>query len=68
ISHPEIAALVKEKSDLSGQKYLTYLTCLGMICEDLENKNIGALPIVKPARNLVMKALNRAKEVYQEYF
>ncbi|TAM39783.1 cell division protein FtsA [bacterium] len=68
ISHPEIAALVKEKSDLSGQKYLTYLTCLGMICEDLESKNMGALPIVKPARNLVIKVLNRAKEVYQEYF
>jgi len=68
ISHPEIAALVKEKSELSGQKYLTYLTCLGMICEDLESKNMGALPIVKPARNLVMKVVNRAKEVYQEYF
>ena len=68
IGHPEIAALVKEKSDLSGQKYLTYLTSLGMICEDLESKNMGALPIVKPARNLVMKVVNRAKEVYQEYF
>lgn len=68
ISHPEIAALVKEKSDLSGQKYLTYLTCLGMICEELEKKNMGVLPIVKPATNLVMKTLNRFKEVYQEYF
>ena len=68
ISHPQIAALVKEKSDLSSQKYLTYLTCLGMICEDLENKDMGALPIVKPASNFAKKVLNRFREVYQEYF
>ncbi len=68
ISNPEIAFLVKENSDLSGQKYLTYLTCLGMVCEDLESKNIGILPLVKPAQNLVMKAVNRFREVYQEYF
>ena len=68
ISNPEIAALVKENSDLSAQKYLTYLTCLGMICEDLENKTIGALPVIKPAQNLILKAVNRFKEVYQEYF
>jgi len=68
ISNPEISALIKENSDLSGQKYLTYLTCLGMICEEFENKTVGVLPLVKPVRNLVMKALNRFREVYQEYF
>ncbi|PIQ90812.1 MAG: cell division protein FtsA [Candidatus Omnitrophica bacterium CG11_big_fil_rev_8_21_14_0_20_41_12] len=68
IHNPEIAALAKENSDLSGQKYLTYLTCLGMICEDLEGKTIGNLAIVKPAKNLLFKVINRCKEVYQEYF
>ena len=68
ISNLEIAALIKENSDLSAQKYLTYLTCLGMICEDLENKTIGALPLIKPAQNFIFKAVNRFKEVYQEYF
>lgn len=68
IHNPEIAALARENSDLSGQKYLTYLTCLGMICEDLESKTIGNLAIVKPAKNLFFKAINRFKEVYQEYF
>jgi cell division protein FtsA len=67
ISNPEITPL-KENSDLSGQKYLTYLTCLGMICEDLENKTVGNLTLVKPAKNLVIKTINRFKEVYQEYF
>ena len=68
ISNPEISTLLKENSDLSGQKYLTYLTCLGMICEDLENKAIGNLSLVKPAQNFLIKSINRFKEVYQEYF
>ncbi|MFA6357670.1 MAG: cell division protein FtsA [Candidatus Omnitrophota bacterium] len=68
IKNPEIAALVKENSDLSEQKYLTYLTCLGIICEDLENKTAGNPSLVKPAKNLLLRAINRFKEVYQEYF
>jgi len=68
INNPQIASLVKENSDLSGQKYLTYLTCLGMVCEDLENKNVGNSALVKPAKNLLIKTINRFKEVYQEYF
>jgi hypothetical protein len=68
INNPEIAALAKENSDLSGQKYLTYLTCLGMVCEDLENKTVGNLTLVKPAKNLLIKTINRFREVYQEYF
>lgn len=67
IKNPEIAALAKENNDLAGQKYLTYLTCLGMVCEDLENKAEGN-SAVKPAKNLFFKAVNRFKEVYQEYF
>ena len=68
INNPQIASLVKENSDLCGQKYLNYLTCLGMICEDLENKTVGNSALVKPAKNLLIKTINRFKEVYQEYF
>jgi len=68
IRNPQIAALVKENNDLAGQKYLTYLTCLGMLCEDLENKTVGNSHLVKPAKNLFFKAVNRFQEVYQEYF
>jgi cell division protein FtsA len=68
ISHPEVAGLIKEHSDLSGQKYLTYLTCLGMICQDLDDKTVGSLALVKPAKNMLVKAARRFKEVYQEYF
>lgn len=68
IHNPEIAELAKNNGDLSGQKYLTYLTCLGMICEDLESKTVGNFILVKPAKNLLIKTINRFKEVYQEYF
>lgn len=68
IRNPQIAALVKENNDLAGQRYLTYLTCLGMVCEDLENKTVGNLFLVKPAKNLLFKVVNRFQEVYQEYF
>lgn len=68
INHPEVAGLIKEHHDLSGQKYLTYLACLGMICQDLEDKTVGRLALVKPAQNMLIKAARRFKEVYQEYF
>jgi cell division protein FtsA len=68
ITNLEIISLIKEDADLSGQKYLTYLTCLGMLCEALESKPLGVLPLHQPAKNLILKAVNRVKEVYQEYF
>ncbi len=68
INNLEIISLIKENSGLSGEKYLNYLTCLGMICETLEQKPLCTLPLYQPAKNIVLKALNRAKEVYQEYF
>lgn len=68
ITNLEIISLIKEDSDLSGQKYLTYLTCLGMLCEALESKPLGILPLHQPAQNFILKVVNRVKEVYQEYF
>ncbi|MDD5166280.1 MAG: cell division protein FtsA [Candidatus Omnitrophica bacterium] len=68
IANPQILFLQKEHSDLSGQKFLTYLTCLGMICQILEEKRTGILPVHQPAKNLIKNTFNRVKEVYQEYF
>lgn len=68
ITNLEIISLIKENSELSGQKYLTYLTCLGMLCEALETKPLGILPLHQPAKNLLLKTVNKVKEVYQEYF
>jgi cell division protein FtsA len=68
ISNPQILSLTKENDELSGQKFLAYLTPIGMICESLEAKPIGILPVQSLPKNLFLKAVNRVKEVYQEYF
>ena len=68
LTNLEIISLIKENNELMGQKYLTYLTALGMICEALEDRPLGILPLHQPAKNLILKTLNRVKEVYQEYF
>jgi len=68
ITNLELISLIKENDELSGQKYLTYLTCIGMLCEALDAKPLGILPMHQPAKNLFLKIVNRVKEVYQEYF
>lgn len=68
IADPEILSLTKEDNDLSGHKYLTYLTSLGMVCEAMQSKPPGILPLNQPTKNLIIKAMNRFKEIYQEYF
>ncbi|MBM3243324.1 MAG: cell division protein FtsA [Candidatus Omnitrophica bacterium] len=67
ITNLEIVSLIRENSELSGQKYLRYITSLGMVSEAL-NRPLGILPLRQPAKNLLSKAFNRVKEVYQEYF
>ncbi len=69
INNPEIAQLVNKDDRLSGSKYLAYITALGLISQALEDKNAySSAPNQLPSRNLVLKIINRAKEVYQEYF
>lgn len=70
ITNQDIPSSVREQSGLSGQKYLMYLTSLGMLCEALQDKSIvmGSSPVQKPTKNILLKAINRFKEVYSEYF
>lgn len=70
IKNPEILSLIKGDNVLSGQKYLTYLTCLGMLCEVLYGKSAETLSRsrVQPSPKLILKAFNRVRELYQEYF
>jgi len=68
VSNPEILSLLKKEGSLPGQQYLTYLTALGIISEVLEEKPLGTLSIHQPAKNLILKVVNRFKELYQEYF
>lgn len=68
ITNPDILSLIKEDNELTGQKYLTYLTCMGMLSESLQDKTIPISPSQKPVKNPITKAINRFKEAYQEYF
>ena len=68
LTNLEIISLIMEKNELSGHKYLKYLTSLGLICEALEKKPLGILPLHQPAKNFILRAYNKIKEVYQEYF
>jgi cell division protein FtsA len=68
VSKPEILSLIKENNELSAQKYLAYLVPIGIICDTLESKPVGVLPVQSLPKNLLIKAFNRVKEVYQEYF
>ncbi|MFA5411011.1 MAG: cell division protein FtsA [Candidatus Omnitrophota bacterium] len=68
VRHPEITAFINENEALTGQKYLTYLTSLGMICQALQQEAPRVVPTHQHIRNPILKAVNKIKEVYQEYF
>ena len=67
INNPAVLPLVKEDSALAGRQYLTYLTAIGMLCETLDQEQEDALSDSHP-QNPLLKAVNKFKEAYQEYF
>ncbi len=69
INNPAIASLVNNDSALSGQqKYLTYITSLGIICQVIQGERSPAVSYRPALRNPIFKAIRKAVEVYQEYF
>ncbi|MDI6605761.1 MAG: cell division protein FtsA [Candidatus Omnitrophota bacterium] len=68
VTNPDIAPLFNGNDCLSGHKYLTYLTTLGIVCEALREGAVRTLPVYQPTKNLLLRALHRFKEAYQEYF
>lgn len=68
INDPKISELIKDSDAVSGHKYLVYLTALGMLAQALQEKSFGIIPLQQPARNFAFKAIEKFKEVYQEYF
>ncbi len=68
LTNPEVISLRSQDNTLSGEKYLTYLTSLGMVCVASQNRPSGNTPTEQPTKNLILKLVNRFKEVYQEYF
>jgi len=69
INNPEISPLVNSYNVLAGQKYLTYITPLGMICQVMQTDDPRCPSSnQQPSNNKLIRLLERAKEVYQEYF
>lgn len=68
VNNSKLLSFASKDEALSGQRYLTYLTCLGMISQASEKEGPVNLAANMPSRNFFFKAINRFKEVYQEYF
>jgi cell division protein FtsA len=68
INQPQIAPFLNKKDALAGRKYLTYLTCLGLICKELHAGKPKIPSPVASSRHPVLKFIDKAKEIYQEYF
>jgi cell division protein FtsA len=66
--HPDLISLANKDSNLSGQKYLTYVTALGTICTALRGVFVQSLPVGLPSRTIARTLFRRVKEIYQEYF
>ncbi len=60
----------KTEEQLSAQKYLSYLTALGMINRHFEKGEIleATKESKEAARSPISRAVEKIKEVYQEYF
>ncbi|MCM8801215.1 MAG: cell division protein FtsA [Candidatus Omnitrophica bacterium] len=65
INAPLIIELIRSTDILSGQKYLTYITCLGIVSEVIQGKTT-TFPL--SAKNIFFRAISKIKEIYQEYF
>lgn len=68
ITHKDFLPWLSTDANLSGQKYLTYLTSLGILCEALHGEFARELTGPNLSQNFIFKVIDRVKEVYQEYF
>jgi len=68
IRDPQVASLVNNNASLSGRKYLTYATALGLVCKELYGYQPRTLTVSKTGNNPLLKVTNKLKEIYQEYF
>ncbi len=64
----QIAGLIKKGEVSSTHAGLAYLTALGVIIQESKIDKLYLAPSAHPPRNLLLKTLAKAKEVYQEYF
>ena len=68
ILEPRIATLTAHHPSLSGRKYLTYATALGLVCKELAGYIPKTAVRQKPIQNPLVRTVHKLKEVYREYF
>lgn len=68
ITNPGIISWVNRDNTISGQRYLTYITALGILCQALYEPQALPQSVYRPTRNPILNVINRIKEIYQEYF
>jgi cell division protein FtsA len=69
VAHPQIIPLANQNAFvLSSQKYLTFLTSLGIICWAVRKQSPQFPPSAQSARNPIFKVINKVRELYREYF
>ncbi|OGX15419.1 MAG: cell division protein FtsA [Omnitrophica WOR_2 bacterium RBG_13_41_10] len=64
----DIATLINKDTSLAGQKYIKYISSLGIACNALWNLQSQAIFSQGAQRNAIFGVINKVKEVYQEYF
>jgi len=72
ILNPRIAAMLKNEDILSGQKYMAYITCFGLLCVahsyEYPSDNGQSPAGTNVSGNWMRKASAKFKEIYEEYF
>ncbi len=68
ITNPNIISLVNKDNSIYGQRYLTYITSLGIICQVLYQSKPEIISNYQPTRNPILNTINKFKEICQEYF
>lgn len=68
VQDPRIPVPAGKSELLSGRKCLPFVTSLGLVCMKLDSLAGRTGPAARPPSNLFLKAVSKAKELYQEYF
>jgi len=68
IQNQELMPFVKNNDSLSGQKYLAYITSLGMLVLAQHEYRPTIFTAQQPVKNPFLKVMHKVKDVYQEYF
>jgi len=68
ITNPNIISWVNKDNSICGQRYLTYITSLGIVCQALYQPKHEIISNYQPTQNPILNTINKFKEIYQEYF